>query len=101
MPLANVTVIPLGTQTPSLSKYIADCVKEIENSGIKHTLTPFGSVLEGDLDQIFEVIKKIHEVPFKHGVQRVATLINIDDRRDKKATAAGKINSVMKKLEKD
>jgi len=99
MPLANVTVIPLGTESPSLSKYIAECVKEIEKSGIKHTLTPFGSVLEGDLDQIFDVIKKIHEVPIKLGVQRVATLINIDDRRDKKATANGKIKSVMEKLE--
>lgn len=99
MPLANVTVIPLGTEGPSLSKYIVECVKEIKKSGIKHTLTPFGSVLEGDLDQIFSVIKKIHEVPFKLGVQRVATLINIDDRRDKKATANGKIKSVMEKLE--
>ncbi|NHJ03880.1 MAG: thiamine-binding protein [Candidatus Heimdallarchaeota archaeon] len=98
MPLANVTVIPLGTESPSLSKYIAECVKEIEKSGIKHTLTPFGSVLEGDLDEIFSVIKKIHEVPFKLGVQRVATLINIDDRRDKKATANGKIKSVIEKL---
>jgi len=98
MPLANVTVIPLGTNSTSLSKYIAECVKEIEKSGIKHTLTPFGSVLEGEIDEIFEVIKRIHEVPFKHGVQRVATLINLDDRRDKKATADGKIKSVMEKL---
>ena len=98
MPLANVTVIPLGTESPSLSKYIAECIKEIEKSGIKHTLTPFGSVLEGELDEIFKVIKQIHEVPFKHGVQRVATVINLDDRRDKKATASGKINSVMEKL---
>lgn len=98
MPLANVTVIPLGTGSTSLSKYIADCVKEIEKSGIKHTLTPFGSVLEGSLDEIFEVIKKIHEVPFKHGVMRVATLINIDDRRDKKASSEQKMKSVMDKL---
>ncbi|NHJ38866.1 MAG: MTH1187 family thiamine-binding protein [Asgard group archaeon] len=98
MPLANVTVIPLGTGSTSLSKYIADCVKEIEKSGIKHTLTSFGSVLEGSLDEIFEVIKKIHEVPFKHGVMRVATLINIDDRRDKKASSEQKMKSVMDKL---
>lgn len=100
MPLANVTVIPLGTGSTSLSKYIADCVKEIERSGIKHTLTPFGSVLEGDLDEIFEVIKRIHEVPFKYGVMRVATLVNIDDRRDKKASAEQKIKSVQEKLKK-
>ncbi|NHJ86599.1 MAG: MTH1187 family thiamine-binding protein [Asgard group archaeon] len=100
MPLASVTVIPLGTGSTSLSPYIAECVKEIEKSGIKHMLTPFGSVLEGDLDEIFEVIKKIHEVPFKHGVMRVATLINIDDRRDKVASAEQKLRSVESKLEK-
>ena len=99
MPLANVTVIPLGTGSTSLSKYIAECVKEIEKSGIKHTLTPFGSVLDGDLDEIFTVIKKIHVVPFKHGVMRVATLINIDDRRDKKASSEQKLKSVMEKLD--
>ena len=98
MPLANVTVIPLGTGSTSLSKYIAECVKVIEQSGIKHTLTPFGSVLEGELDELFEVIKSIHEVPFKFGVQRVATLVNLDDRRDKKATAEGKIQSVRSKM---
>lgn len=101
MPLANVTVIPLGTKSTSLSKYIAECVKEIKKSGIKHTLTPFGSVLEGDLDEIFRMIKIIHEEPFNHGVQRVATLINIDDRRDKKATAEDKIKSVRKKLDSE
>ncbi|MHA1743288.1 MAG: MTH1187 family thiamine-binding protein [Candidatus Heimdallarchaeota archaeon] len=98
MPLANVTVIPLGTGSPSLSKYIAECVKEIDASGIKHTLTPFGSVLEGELDEIFAVIKKIHEIPFKMGVKRVATLINIDDRRDKKASAEQKLRSVENRL---
>lgn len=100
MPLANVTVIPLGTESPSLSKYVAECVKIIEESGIKHTLAPFGSVLEGTIDEIFDVIKKIHEVPFKHGVQRVATLINLDDRRDKKASAEQKIKSVQDRLKK-
>jgi len=99
MPLANVTVIPLGTSSTSLSKYVAECVKEIEASGIKHTLTPFGSVLEGDLDTILAVIKKIHEVPFKMGVKRVATLINIDDRRDKKASAEQKLESVRRHLQ--
>ena len=100
MQLANVTVIPLGTGSTSLSKYVAECVKEIEKSNIKHTLTPFGSVLEGELDDIFDVIKKIHEVPFKYGVMRVATLINIDDRRDKKGSAEQKLKSVMDRMNK-
>lgn len=98
MPLANVTIIPLGTSTTSLSKYVVECIKEIKKSGIKYTLTSFGTVLDGSLDEIFRVIKKIHEIPFKLGVMRVTTLINIDDRRDKKGSDEQKIQSVLSKL---
>jgi uncharacterized protein YqgV (UPF0045/DUF77 family) len=45
-----------------------------------------------------EVILKVHELPFDKGAQRVMTMINIDDRRDKKGTAQGKLESVLAKL---
>ena len=41
---------------------------------------------------------EIHEVPFEHGAARVMTLVNLDDRRDKQATAQGTVDSVRAKL---
>ena len=55
MVIASLTVTPLGTKTPSLSRYVAECARVLDESGIKHTLTPMGSVLEGPLDEILEV----------------------------------------------
>ena len=101
MVIASLTVTPIGTETPSLSRYVAECARVLDESGIKHTLTPMGSVLEGPLEEILEVVRKVHEIPFSEGVLRVSTRLTIDDRRDKKATAQGKVDSVEKRLKKD
>jgi uncharacterized protein (TIGR00106 family) len=98
MAICQVSVVPLGTKTTSLSPFVAQLTKRLDTLPVKHQLTPMGTILEGSLDQIFEAIRAIHEVPFEHGAARVMTLINLDDRRDKKATAQGKVDSVLEKL---
>ncbi|MGD8352940.1 MAG: MTH1187 family thiamine-binding protein [Pseudomonadota bacterium] len=99
MVTASLTVTPVGTPTPSLSQYVAECARVLDEAGLRHTLTPMGSVLEGPLDEILEVLKKVHEIPFTQGVMRVSTRLTIDDRRDKELTAQGKLDAVRKRLE--
>ena len=101
MIIASLTVTPVGTETPSLSRYVAECARVLDEAGLKHTLTPMGSVLEGPLDEILEVVKKVHEIPFTQGVMRVSTRLTIDDRRDKDNTAQGKMDAVMERLKED
>ncbi|EGO63904.1 MTH1187 family thiamine-binding protein [Acetonema longum] len=99
MAVVEVTIAPLGTATPSISKYVASCHKVLaEARDLKYQLTPMATVIEGDLNRILEVISKMHEVPFADGAQRVSTLIRIDDRRDKELTMAGKVQAVVSKL---
>lgn len=99
MAIVEVSITPIGTETPSISRYVAKCEKVLEDfPGVKYQLTPMGTVIEGELRTIFEVIAKMHEVPFDHGAARVSTLIKVDDRRDKKATMDGKIKSVLSKM---
>jgi uncharacterized protein (TIGR00106 family) len=98
MAIIQFSVVPLGTNTTSLSSYVATVQQALAKSGVKHQLTPMGTILEGPLDRLLEVIRKLHELPFSQGAGRVMTLINIDDRRDKEATAQGKVESVQKKL---
>lgn len=99
MAIVEVTIAPMGTGTPSISKYVAACHKVLQEAGdVKYQLTPMATVIEGDLDRILAVIRKMHETPFAGGAQRVLTLIRIDDRRDKELTMAGKISAVTDKL---
>ena len=98
MPIATINVIPLGTATSSVGSYVADCVKVLKDAGANFKMNAMGTVIDGDLDDILMLVKKMHSVPFGKGVQRVVTIVSIDDRRDKKVTSSEKLESLMKRL---
>lgn len=99
MAIVEVSVVPLGTGGAGISRYVAGCLKLLkEQNDLRYQLTPMGTVIEGDLDLIFSVIRKMHEEPFLSGAPRVLTTIRVDDRRDKVLTMAGKVSSVEQKL---
>jgi len=99
MAIVQVSIVPLGTKTTSISSYVARALKVLQNQkSVKYKLTPMGSILEGDLDKVLSMVRKMHESVFEEGVQRVVTIVNIDDRRDKRVTMESKISSVEDKL---
>ena len=100
MAVVEISIVPLGTGSTSLSPYVAACEKVLrENSGdLKYELTAMGTILEGDLDQIMSLVRRLHEVPFDRGAQRVSTSVKIDDRRDRPGTIEQKVKSVEEKL---
>ncbi len=100
MAIAEISVVPLGTETPSLSKYVARAVKVLQQEKeLKYEITSMGTIIEGDLDKILAVAKKMHEEVFAEGVARVITIIKIDDRRDKTLSMKGKVDSLRRELE--
>lgn len=99
MAIAEVTIIPVGTGTTSLSSYVAELQRVLQQQpNITYTLTSMSTIIEGSLDDIFIAIRAIHEAPFQSGAKRVSTSIKIDDRRDKESSSEQKLRSVMEKL---
>ncbi|MBM4463702.1 MAG: MTH1187 family thiamine-binding protein [Chloroflexi bacterium] len=99
MAIAKISIVPVGTGSPSLSEHIARAVKVLrQEKGVKYELTSMGTIIEGDLDGILGVIKKMHRAVLAEGVTRVVTAIEIDDRQDKTSTMVSKVESVVKKL---
>jgi uncharacterized protein (TIGR00106 family) len=98
--IVEVTIIPLGTGSASVSEYVADVhrVLEAAEENITFQMTPMSTIIEGDLGDILEVVKRMHEHPFSKGVPRVSTSIRIDERRDKPSSMEQKIQSVQAKL---
>ncbi|MFC1937071.1 MTH1187 family thiamine-binding protein [Chloroflexota bacterium] len=97
--IAQINVVPLGTATPSVSNYVAGCVDILKQfQDIHYQITAMGTIVQGPLDRILELTRKMHEVPFTMGAKRVATTIYIDDRRDKLGSIEGKVSSVEGKL---
>jgi uncharacterized protein (TIGR00106 family) len=98
MAVVFLSITPLGTGSPSVSSYVAGVERILRETRLRHQLTAMGTIIEGDLDEILAVVRRMHEHPFAQGAVRVSTFLKIDDRRDKEHTIAGKMASVESKL---
>jgi len=98
MAVAEVSIIPLGVPGTSLSGHVARVLKVLKESPLQFELTAMGTIISGDLDEILQIVRTMHETCFAGEVNRVLTQIKIDDRRDKLGSPEQKIHSVMSKL---
>ena len=100
MATADLTVITLGRPELSASRYIAEIQRRLAaQDKVRYRLHAMGTSLEGTTDDVMELVRKLHEVPFGMGIERVYTVLKLDDRRDKEQTLEDKVTSVEKLLE--
>ncbi|NQX49611.1 MTH1187 family thiamine-binding protein [Paenibacillus tritici] len=100
MAIGEVTVIPIGTGSTSLSSYVADMQRVLQTvEGITYELTSMGTIIEGPVGRILAAVEALHESPFTSGAQRVSTSLKMDDRRDKPSTSRSKLEAVERKLQ--
>ena len=100
MALLEISVVPIGTPTPSIGDYIADVVLACNKAKVKYKLTDMGTIIEGRPNDLFKLAQKLHETPFKRGIKRVLTKLSIDDRRDKRVKLDDKVRSVTARIAK-
>jgi uncharacterized protein (TIGR00106 family) len=99
MAIIDISIVPVGTATPSVSQYVAGAVRILQNEpGIKYQLTPMNTIIEGELEHILALASRMHQSAFEAGVVRVVTTIRIDERRDKPLTMNGKLKAVRRRL---
>jgi uncharacterized protein, MTH1187 family len=78
---------------------VARAVKVLQwESDVKYEINPMGTIIEGDLDKILMLAKKMHDEAFGEGIARLIATIKIDERRDKASSMNAKVNSLMEKL---
>ncbi len=92
--MVELSVLPVG-QDEKIGKYVAEVVRIIDQSGLEYRLTPMGTVITGDWDEVMPVIKNCHE-KIKEMTDRVITKIRIDDERG----GNGDFDSTLQTVEK-
>ena len=101
MAIVEVSIVPVGIEGTSMSSYVAGAIKVLRKTPLKYELTAMGTIISGDLDDILQTIRQMHESCFDAGAMRVLTQIRVDDRRDRKGSTEQKIRSVQEKLGRD
>lgn len=99
--LADVCIVPIGTGTASISDYVFELENYLRNNtlNVKTTLHSAGTALEGEMSDVFNLIKQVHLFCHKNlKLVRLHTEIRTGSRTDKSQTAADKVDTVEKKI---
>ena len=97
--MIDLCVVPIGVGV-SVSAYVAECEKIIHQAGLASTLHPYGTVIEGEWDEVMAVVKQCHEKVHDMGAPRISSTMKIGTRTDREQTMQDKIDSVNDKLAK-
>ena len=96
--ILDLCLVPLGVGV-SVSKYVAECHKVMQEAGLNSQLHAYGTNIEGVWDVVMAAIKQCHERVHALGAPRITTTIKLGTRVDRSQYMADKIRSVEDKLD--
>jgi uncharacterized protein (TIGR00106 family) len=81
----EIAVYPLGTGDASVSREVSRIFEVLERCGLTYQITVMGTVVEGTTDDLFSLARELHSILFSDTVQRVVTVLRIDERMSKES----------------
>ena len=96
MVLLEFSMSPLN-KGESVSKYVSRSLEIVDSSGLDYRLHAMGTVLEGEWDQVFDVVKKCYE-SMSADCDRITCSIKVDARKGASGRLSSKVKSVEEKL---
>ena len=98
MVLIEFSMSPLG-KGESVGKYVARSLDIIDKSGVDYQLNPMGTVLEGEWDDVFHVVRRCYE-RMKRDCARISCTIKVDYRKGHSGRLSSKVASVERHLKR-
>lgn len=78
MVVAEFSVTPIVGE--NLRTYVDAAVDVVAKSGLNYEVDAMSTTIEGELDEVLDVIKRAHRAVMNVGAGRALTEIRIDDR---------------------
>ncbi len=99
MAIAAVSISPVG-EGVSVSRHVAAALRVVRTQDrVRWRLDPMFTTLEGDLGDVFALVRAMQEAVFEAGASRVSTVLKIDERRDRAVRMEDKVTAVEKLLQ--
>lgn len=90
--VASVTIAPIG-QGEELSKYVAQVIKVIRDSGLSNETNAMSTVIEGDLSEVMQIVEKAARALAEQGY-RTEVSLKLDIRHGKRSQIHQKVELI-------
>jgi uncharacterized protein (TIGR00106 family) len=94
--LVELNIVPLE-RGAHLGDAIAEVVGIVNDSGLPYQLTPSGTCIEGDWDQVMPIVRRCHEQARQRS-PHVMTTVHIEDEEGARDKLRANVSSVEERL---
>ncbi len=94
--VCEISIFPMD-KGQSVSEYVARAIKIIKASGLPYELNPMGTCLEGQWEEVMDVVDKCFQA-LKNDSERIYLTLKADYRKGTSNRLKGKVTSVQEKL---
>lgn len=77
----SLQIIP-SVKEERLYEVVYKVIEYIESTGVKYEVGPMETTMEGNIDELLEIVKKSQEICLKEGAGRVISIVKIDYKKD-------------------
>jgi uncharacterized protein (TIGR00106 family) len=75
--LISIQILPKTKDGEDVIPYVDEAIKVIHESGVKYEVHPLETTMEGELQQLFDVITKMNERMIEIGSKNVISQVKI------------------------
>ncbi len=73
----SLQVLPV-VEEERIYEVVDEAIKVIQKSGVKYLVGPMETTMEGELEELLEIVKKAQEACVRVGAPRVVSVVKID-----------------------
>lgn len=84
----------------SVSAFVSQVINYIDNSGLEYKLTPMGTIIEGEWEQVISVITGCFKI-LEAQSNRIYSTIKVDYRKSDSSRMNSKTDKIKEILQKD
>lgn len=77
----SIQVLPVVPDC-EIYKVVDAVIAMIKESGLKHVVGPFETAIEGELDELLEIVKEAQGICTNLGAERVVSIVKIDYKEE-------------------
>ncbi len=75
--LLSIQIIPKTVNNEDVIPYVDRAIEVIQQSGVKHQVNPLDTTMEGDLDELLDIVKRMNAAMLEIGSPSVISQIKI------------------------
>jgi len=79
MPIVNVELQVLPrVEEKRLYDVVDEVIKYINSCGVKYEVGPMGTTMEGEFDELMNIVKEAQSICVREGASRILSVVKID-----------------------